>query len=600
MPLPPHKALGLPNPPLLLMLGLSLAQGLVLLWLWRAGAHGDWPSQTPAVNFPLWTVAIVWPGMALLSVDALNLARRLTMTTAFTAIVALLAAYLGWQASPHGEFPLSRLLYDAIASLLVVCFLALMYLQSWAARQSASYDVLFALSWRNFLVLTLAALATVIFWLTLELWAQLFVTIGIEFFQEIFRKNWFLFPVLAVAFGFSTHIFRRLVQLIDGIAGLLEGLMRLLLPLAIGVLTVFLVALPFVGLAPLWASSLGTGLLLYLNGFVLFAINAVYQDGTRLPYPNVVHRLLHVGIATLPVITALAGYGLYLRIDQHGWSVDRCWGVTVCVFFGLFSASYAWHIARRRDAWPVGLASVNRVMGWVILAVALLANSPLLDFRSISLASQWARVESGEIALRDFDFYFVKRELARPGWLKMQELIEKYETADPGLAQAIREAKQSPQFVSGLKVDWARVRRRPESLEVPPGVQEAANDLLDGAWAHGYWPSQRDADKRRAWLTGADLDADGRQDYVLIQAYGNYVRGIHVYDEDGTGAWRSALLAPRNKLPPGTDVTAMLRDGEILTEERTVRDLRIGDLVLGEQPAYGLSEPWVAVGTRED
>ena len=581
------------------MLGLALAQGLALLWLWRAQVGGDWPSQTPSVSFPLWTLAVVWPGMALLCVDSTNLARTLTMVSVFSAMVTLLAAYVGWQASPLGAFPLSSLLYYAISSLVVASFLALMYLQPWAARQRAAYDVLFVLSWRNFLVLTLAVLATVIFLAITQLWALLFSAIGIEFFEELFSKDWFLFPVLAVALGFSVHVFRRLVRLIDGIAGLLGGLWRLLLPLAVIVQTLFLAALPFTGLA-LWESGFGTLWLLFLQGLVLFGVNAVYQSGSELPYPNVVHRLLYVGVALLPVITILAGYELYLRIDQHGWSVDRCWGATVWAFFGLFSAGYAWHIAHRRDSWPVGLASVNRVMSWVILAVALLANSPLLDFRSISLASQWARVESGEIALRDFDFYFVKRELARPGWLKMQELIEKYETADPALAQAIREAKQSPQFVSGLKVDWARVRRRPESLEVPPGVQEAANDLLDGAWAHGYWPSQKDADKRRAWLTGADLDADGRQDYVLIQAYGNYVRGIHVYDEDGTGAWRSALLAPRNKLPPGTDVLAMLRDGEILTEERTVRDLRIGDLVLGEQPAYGLSEPWVAVGTRED
>ena len=45
-------------------------------------------------------------------------------------------------------------------------------------------------------------------------------------------------------------IFRHLVNLIDGITGLLEGLMRLLLPLAVAVVVIFLATLPFTGLAP--------------------------------------------------------------------------------------------------------------------------------------------------------------------------------------------------------------------------------------------------------------------------------------------------------------------------------------------------------------
>ena len=595
----PSKALDRPDPPRLFMLGLSLAQGLALLWLWRAATHGDWPSQTPALNFPLWTVAIVWPGLLLLCLNATHLARTLAMASAFAVVVALLAAYLGWQASPFGTFPLFSLLFYAIASLLLACFKALLYLQPWAARQRVTYGVLFALSWRNFLVVMLAALAVVVFNAVLLLWGMLFSAIGIAFFRELFTEDWFAFPIMAMAFGLAIHIFRRLVHLIDGIAGLLEGLLRLLLPLAVGVQTVFLAALPFTGLAPLWETGNGTLLLLCLNGLVLFGANAVYQPGIKVRYPVIVHRLLYMGIALLPAIAALAAYGLYLRIDQYGWSVDRCWGVTVCTFFGLLSVGYAWRIVRRGDAWPSGLGSVNTAMGVLVLAVMLLVNSPLLDFRSISMASQWQRVESGELAVRDFDFHYAQQNLARPGWLKMQALIVEYETADPTLAQKIRAAEARPPVPRG-QVDWARVRRRPESLDVPPGVQEAASDLLDDAGAFGIQRPLLDADTQ-AWWMGTDLDADGEQDYVLIQAGHRSVRGIHVY-ADGQGAWRSAVLAPRNRLPPGTDLLAMLRDGEIRNVARTVRDLKIGDVVLslGEQSEQHSPERWVVVKKRWD
>ena len=587
MPATPERSIRQPNPPSLLMLGMALAQGLALLWLWRTLTDGGWPSQTPALNFPLWAIAIVWPGMLLLCMDAGNLARTLATTSAFAAVVALLAAYVGWQASPFGAFSLFSMLGYALASLLLACFMALIYIQPWAARQPISYGMLFALSWRNFLVVSLAALAAAIFYAVLLLWGLLFAAIGIAFFEKLFAEDWFLFPVLALAFGLGIHVFRRLVHLIDGMAGLLQGLLRLLLPFAVGVQAVFLAALPFTGLAPFWETGAGTLSLLCLNGLVLFGANAVYQTGSEAPYPNIVHRVLYAGTALLPAITALAAYGLYMRIDQYGWSVARCWGATVCTFFGLLSIGYAWCIVRRRDAWPSGLGRVNTAMGLLVLAVTLLVNSPLLDFRSISLASQWARVESGELALRNFDFHYATEYLARPGWLKMQALIDENETEDPALAETIRTAKVPPPAFAG-QVDWVRVRHRPASLDVPPGVREAVNRLVDDAWDWpGYLP-MHSADTEAAWV-GADLNADGEQDFILILARGNHVAGIHVYD-DGNGAWRSAVLVPHHPLPPQTDAASMLRNGEIGTVERTVRDLKVGGLVLGKGSKLGSAE----------
>ena len=243
---------------------------------------------------------------------------------------------------------------------------------------------------------------------------MLFSAIGIEFFRELFGRDWFLFPVLASAFGMGVLVFRRLVSLIDGITGLLEGLMRLLLPLAVAVVMIFLAALPFTGLAPLWETGNGTELLLWLNAFVLFSVNAVYQTGRGAPYPPAVHRVLCPGIALLPVLSVLALYGLSLRVGQYGWSVERCRALTVCALLAMFSTGYAWCIVRRRGGWPQDLGRVNKTLGWVVLALMLLVNSPLLDFRSISLASQFRRVDTGEIDLRDFDFHYARHHLARP------------------------------------------------------------------------------------------------------------------------------------------------------------------------------------------
>ena len=595
MPIAAAKVLGKPDPPRRWMLCLSLAQGVVLLWLWRAVDAEWWPSQTPGINFPLWALAIVWPGMLLFCMDAGNRMRTLATVSAFAVLVALLAAYLGWLASPFGEFPVDLLIASAVLSLLVACFLALFFLQSWAGQQRITYDALFALSWRNFLVAALAVLATVVFYGVLLLWGALFSAIGIPFFADVFDEDWFLFPVLTLALGLAIDIFRRLVTLIDGIAGLLAGLLRLLLPLAVGVQTAFLIVLPATGLAPLWGTGNGTSLLLCLAGFVLFATNAVYQPDVDTPYPAVVHRALYVGIALSPLITALAAYGLYLRIDQYGWSVGRCWGVTICAFFVLLAIGYAWRIARLRDAWPSGLGRVNTLVAAALLAVLLLVNSPLLDFRSITLASQWQRVERGEVAVEDFDFFYAKAVLGRHGWRKTQALIAEYETADPALAQEIRVVGTTTPLEKF--VDWERVRYRPASLVVPAEVRATVEDIVKDRWGAslGLYGGHDDA------LILFDLGADGRNDYLFIRAGWDRVAAAHIHLADD-GAWQAAVLAPRERLPHGTNLQAMLRNGGLGSAERTVQDFKVGDLVLSHRHDYekGRSDRWIVFRERED
>ena len=583
------------RPPRNLMLGLSLAQGFVLLLLWRAATNETWPSQTPIVNFPLWTFAVVWPGLLLLSLDADRPARAFRLVSLATALLMPLAAYMGWQASPAGAFPISSFLVIYVATLLVACFKALLYVQQWADQRPIGYDALFALSWRNFLVAALAASLTGGVFAILHLWGQLFSAIGIDFFRELFARDWFLFPVLAVAFGLGALNFRRLVNLIDGITGLLEGLMRLLLPLSVAVVVLFLAALPFTGLRPLWSTGNGTALLLWLNACVLFLANAVYQTGRSAPYPPVVHRVLYPGIALLPLLSALALYGLHLRIDQYGWSVERCWALTVCVLLAAFSAGYTWCIVRRRGDWPRSLGGVNKILGWVVLAAMLLVNSPLLDFRSISLASQLRRVDTGEIELRDFDFLYARDHLARPAWLKMRALIEAHEHSDPELVRLIREPVPPRPRGGRSEAVWERMAYRPEPFEVPAGVREVLDrffvdpyfrqgPLSAESGVHYLLPDLRwdSHEYHDPLLVRADLHGDGAPEYVLLVGARErgHLFGLCVY-RDAAGEWRGLVLAVRDPLPEGESLAPLLRSGEIEAVTPAFRDLRIGGVVLG-------------------
>ena len=548
------------------MLLIALAQGIALLLLWRALSNETWPATQPAVNFPLWTVAVTYPALLLLSLESGRVMRTVIRASLFGAVLILPAAYIGWQASPFGEFPIESLLFVYVITMGVACFKGLMYLQHYVAEAPITYRTLFRYSWRNALVVGLSAPLVWGVALILFLWGALFEVIGIDFFADLFARDWFLFPVLAVVFGLGVLIFRRLATVIDGITSLLEGLFRLLFPLVVAVVTIFLATLPFTGLEPLWETGNGTALLMGINIIALFFANAVYQPGRRPPYPLIVHRMLYGGACLLPIISALALYGLYLRIAQYGLTVERCWALVLCCLMALFSVGYAVGIVRRRDDWPETLGQVNKIMGWGIAALTLLVNTPLLDFRSISLDSQFARVERGEIEIHDFDFFYARQHLARPAWLRTQALLAEAEDSDERLAELILDPRpQRVPLADALEV-WERAVYRPARFDVP----EDLRPFVESSFAATY-PS--------VTLVEVDLNRDETPEYVVIGSTDQAVlhaEGFYRQGED----WLSLNMIRNRPGSPDADLEPSLQSGAIEAVAPQFQTLRIGDVEL--------------------
>lgn len=558
------------NPPRNLMLAIALAQGVALLLLWRALTNETWPATQPAVNFPLWTVAVTYPALLLLSLESGRVMRAFIRVSLFAAVLILPAAWIGWQASPYGEFPIESLIFVYVVTMGAVCFKALMYLQHHVAEAPIAYRTLFRYSWRNALVVGLTAPLVWGVALILFLWGALFEAIGIDFFADLFARDWFLFPVLATVFGLGVLIFRRLATVIDGITSLLEGLIRLLFPLVISVVAIFLAALPFTGLQPLWETGNGTALLMGINIIALFFANAVYQPGRRPPYPLIVHRLLYGGTCLLPIVSMLAFYGLYLRIAQYGWTVERCWALVLCCLMAFFSAGYAVGIVRRRDDWPETLGRVNKVMGGAIVALALLVNTPLLDFRSISLASQFARVERGEIEIYDFDFFYARQYLARPAWLRTQALLDEIGESDERLAELIREPQPQRVPITNAEELWERLVYRPEPFDVP----EDLRPFIESSYAAPY---------DNLVLVAVNLNQDQALEYVLIGSTEfNVLRAEGFYRQDEE--WLSLSVRRTVAESSGDEIEQSLQSGEIEAVPPEFQDLLIGDLELSFMP----------------
>ena len=554
--------------PRVAMLIIAVVQGILLFALYRTFDTDVWPSESPLWSYPLWTLVTAVPLLLLLSLQRDNIRQVCQLVAGLAAVLALLAIYTGWQAEPFGEFALFSLSCAFSLSMTLACFKALMYLQQRANQVPLTYQVLFTNSWRNFLVTALSVIFVCIFWLILVLWGELFRVIEIDFFRDLFREDWFIFPVLGFALGLGMIIFRDLTRVIDNITKLLHGLIKLLLPLVISVAVIFIAALPFVGLDVLWSTGNGTALLLWLLAIILFFTNAVYQDGRETnPYSPIIHRIIFSGLCVMPIISALSLYGLVLRLSQYGWSVERCWAFVVWLILTLLATGYVAGIIRRRAEWTIDLARVNTAMGLVVLAIMLLANSPFLDFRKISLTSQRNRVESGEIELREFDFWYTKRHLARPGYLAMNEMKQQVGDSDPELLELINNPvnKWQAQRMRNNEDMWTEMIYRPEPFNVPEGLHNfIAKQYLGG-------------ENGESVLFQVDLDDDGQNESLLfhLQDHGIAYSKFYYLTDDG---WNAGILNHPGWRYGGDEVHDMIKNGDIIIVDPRFKHLEIGDV----------------------
>ena len=501
-----------------LILLISLIQGLLLWALTETMDNKTWLAEQPLLLYPFWTLSIVMPFFLLLSVNRVLHRNFLPTMIGSALILTLVGIYAGWQATPYGEFPLSNMSLLYVLSIGIGCFKALIYIQVRSNNLPMTYQTLFTHSWRNFLIPAFSGVFVLVFGLLLLLWAKLFSLIQVTFFETLFSKTWFFIPALSLAFGVGVIIFRELIQVIDSITTLLQGLIKLLLPVALLLAVLFMLTLPFAGLGALWDTGVGTGLLLWLTALILFFVNAVYQDGRISPYPSSLHRLVYIGVCVLPFLCALSFYGLMLRLNDYGWTVQRCWAMMIWLVLTLFSLGYVWGIIRKQAQWPLVLAKVNSGMGLLVLFLMIASNSPLLNFRTISVDSQLSRVEAENF--ETLDISYIRQHLARPGYLALDEIKQQYRETKPDLVRKIDgpihqlrnlEQQSTEQF-------WQQLTYRPSRFDVPAPITTLV-DQQNRTQGQYHFAGGRNSSDHTDIMIQIDLNDDTNPEYALIRLY---------------------------------------------------------------------------------
>lgn len=563
--------------PVKLMVLISLVQGLLLLLLHQAIELKFWPHQSPPWLFGFYAMALAGPIMLLLGLNAGKERDWFKWVLPLTFLLGLCGFYIGRQATPIEHIRYSPLLFAMIPSLVLAVFKAQMYTQQKIEGGEFNYANLFRWSWRNFLTLSLSLLFAAAFWGVLMLWAELFRTIKINWFHDLFTERWFYYPAIALALGFGIIMFRRLIHVIDVITRLQQALMKYLLVILVFVAIIFLVSLALTGLDSLWEKG-GSQLILWMQALILFFVNAVYQDDADArPYHPLIHKFIYIGVLVLPIYSAISFYGLTLRIDQYGWSVARCWGMLIWLFLAIFSLGYAWGIVKHRDNWLRPLSKINVIVGILFMVAMLLVNSPLLDFRKITVNSQLSLFESGSQKLSDLDVNYFRRELARPGYESLQDLIEKYAATNPEFVSRVNRAysgygerenlETKEQFIASLEIT--------SKANVP-------DDLTDEIYKYVEESYMRDFDSR--YLVELELNNDQQPEYLFVQKGEYWPRMVLFSLEDNDWQQHEVESIKGNSGKFNREFFDALKAGDFKLVQPEWMDFEVGDRKLRVRP----------------
>jgi len=568
---------------------LGLIQGLVLALLHNASKVHGWPATAPLAFGPLVLAASFVPLTLISGLGHLDRRRLVSWGGCAALLLAALAGYDAWRVADlplwnnapgvvgRTPFPSWRLWLFAAAGFFIAHTLVLAAARD--GRRVAAYTTYFDTAWKLGVQLAFSGLFTGIAWLMLVLGAQLFELVKLDFLSKLLKESWFAIPVTTFAFACALHLTDVRPAIVRGIRGLLLVLLSWLLPVTVLLIGGFLATLPFTGLAPLWNTRHAASVLLAAAATFVLLINAAWQQGEDEHAVARIVRLAARGAALLVApLVLIAIYGLFLRVRDYGWSPDRidaaaCMLVAACYAAGYFRAGL-------RPGWLPLLARVNIGTTFVTLGVLLALFSPLLDPARVSVASQVARLASGQVKPDAFDFDFLRFGSQRFGRAALDRL-ERMPGPDADnvrrrIAAMRRKTHRWEQENEGsVTLDLAaNLHVHPEGARLPDTF--VRTDWTDNQQEVNVYPSCLYVPDRDCDVVLLDVTGDGKPEVLVFDRTAHPVSYLGLaLEEDARGHW-SALARVSTADPVCPEVGTALAAGKVGTTAPLLTDLLVG------------------------
>ncbi len=566
---------------------IALIQGLGLFYLHHALDNQLWPYGNVIAITVVGMLFIAVPSMIVMSYRDDYQAKRYWPWIIVMSAIFLWLAYYNAASSDSARLYGERFYF--IPACILLAFISLFFLKAWMrdGHWPPKYETQFGFSWHNFLAFALAGLFTLIFWLVLMLWGTLFKIVDINFFRDLFREEWFFYPVMSVAFAYAVVIFRTKINAVGAVQRILRALISILLPLLLVIAAMFVAVLPFTGVDLIWQKGYGSDTILGFVGLTLFFFNAVYQDAKTEPYSERLSTLLKYALLVLNVLVLLAAYGVYLRVAQYGLTIERILAMILVGVMLAYCALYSLIILFKAKHWQDYFGKVNTMLALLVCLVAVLLFTPVLDMARLSVNSQLARLERGEISLEAFDFPYLARSGAY-GLKKLEELKKRPEIADNELllkrVDTAIENKHRRFYRLDTVIDPKALA---DVVEVFPLEAEISKDFWNHAAEHTG--DTESCLRYTCVLLAVDLNKDGIDEYLLFRSSVNeYVYTARIYKKGGSEGYISQYFNDSINMKVA-DLRQLLLDKKVELKEPENMNLKIGDKLLNTSGARGLN-----------
>jgi hypothetical protein len=473
----------------LYLLGEIMAQGLL----------------TPRLALALFAFGAVFFGGLLAMTGPLGLGRA---ASGALAVALVVAALLSWAGLRH---PAVEGLFETPYPLLAAAVLGFLPLPFWMSAAGRGgwfdYQTLFTQSWTIVVRYAAAWVFVGLAWAVLLLSGALLSLVGIELIDALMDVPPVPYLVTGAALGLALAVVTELADLVSPY--LLLRLMRLLLPVVLVVVAVFLVALPLQGFARLLGGLSVAATLLAIAALAITLVSTAVdaRDDEAVAAPFL--RACTQGLAALVLpVALLAAWAVWQRVGAEGWTPARVAAAAVTGIALGYGLAYLRALLSGRR-WMARVRSGNLGMALVVLALAALSLTPVLNAEAISARSQMARFAAGEVTVAALDLAALSR-WGHAGGAALAALEE--QAALPGqevLAAMLAQNKASRLLPQQAEPEALRVQLA-NIIPLRPATATAERDAI---------LSQMDHWELQGWMDGcARILPDATPGCVLVVA----------------------------------------------------------------------------------
>ena len=440
------------------------------------------------------------------------------MALIFVVVLAM-SVWLKWQVEDSDKWRQHEVFMFYGWRLLLMAMLALPWIQYslHVSREQARYPHFYRQLWLNALTLLIVFVANGLFWLVLLLWSEMFKLVGIPFFSTLFfDTDWFGYVAFGLITALAVVLARTQSRLVTAVQKLLTFIATGLLPLVALLALMFILTLPFTGLEAISQRVSAAGLMSTLT-LLLLLLMAIVREPQKeaLPYPGALRYLIKCSLIVAPIYMLIAGWSLWVRIQQYGWTPERLYGVLVVVVLLVWSFGYLASILRRGRN-PLELQGLV-ILGVSLLALGLLVllSSPVIDAWRISVNSHMGLYHSGKIKPDQVSLYMLDHS-GKPGRAALEALQK-----DVAFNQDSKRRRDLISLLQGRRdpVKELTATQLVSKVVIAPGSQKPDDAFWAFVKTQGYRITSC-AEQNACVLVSQDLNADSHPEQVLY-AFGD-------------------------------------------------------------------------------